>query len=139
MKQTTQNLNNLRKNDDSKLKLYSSFLSFDDNHDTTLAYLKLNLTQFKTSIITQFRISAYTLNFRKGRHARPKVPRDKRTCKYCDEVGSEAHFILYCNTYDNLRNVLFKEFGVDRTRLCTNNELEVLNLLLNPVGPKQPN
>ena len=49
----------------------------------------------------------------------------------------EAYFILYCYNYDNLRNVLLKEFGVDRTKLCKNNELEVLNLLLNPVNRAQ--
>ena len=113
MEQTTQNLNNLRKIDDSKLKLYSYILCFDDNHDTIPTYLKLNLKQSKISIITKFRISAHTLNIKKGRHTRPKVPREKRTCKYCDELESEAHFILYFNNYDNLRNILLNEFGVD--------------------------
>ena len=81
------------KNDDSKLKLYSYILSFDDNHDTIPTYLEFNLKQSKTSIITKFRISAHTLNIEKGRYTRPKVPREKRTCKYCNDMESEAHFI----------------------------------------------
>ena len=52
-------------------------------------------------------------------------------------MESEAHFILYCNSYDNFRYVLFKEFGIDMTKLCTHNELESLNLLLNPVNRTQ--
>ena len=50
MKQTTQNLNNLRKNDDSKLKLYFCILSFDElilNQCTYIKYWKREIYQTK--------------------------------------------------------------------------------------------
>ena len=71
-------------------------------------------------------------NIESGRYARPKLPRDKRTCRFCNEVETETHFILFCKAYNTLRDVLFKEFDIDKSKLCTNNELDTLKLLLNP-------
>ena len=51
MQKTKDNLNNLRLHDDSKLKLYSTVFIFNDNVPD---YLKLNLKQTCTSIITKF-------------------------------------------------------------------------------------
>ena len=38
------------------------------------------------------------LNIERGRYSRPKVPREERICKFCNEVESESHFILFCKT-----------------------------------------
>ena len=51
--------------------------------------------------------------------------------KFCNEVETETHFILFCKAYNTLRDVLFKEFDIDESKLCTNNELDTLKLLLN--------
>ena len=69
-------------------------------------------------------MSAHTINIEIGRYARPKLPRDKRTCKFGNEVETETHFILFYKTYNTLRDVLFKEFDIDKSKLCTNNELD---------------
>ena len=129
MQQTIDKLDNLKLHDDSKLKLYSSIFSLDSNIPN---YLKLNLKQSCTSIITKLRVSAHTLNTERGRYARPKLPRDKRSCRFCNEVDTETHFILFCKAYNTLRDVLFKAFDIDNSKLCTNNELDTLKLLLNP-------
>ena len=126
MQQTVDKLDNFKLHDDSKLKLYSSIFSLDSNIPN---YLKLNLKQSCTSIITKLRVSAHTLNIERGR---PKLPRDKRTCKFCNEVETETHFILFCKAYTTLRDVLFKEFDIYKSKLCTNNELDILKVLLVP-------
>ena len=44
-----------------------------------------------TSIITKFRLSSHKLNIERGRYSRPKVAREERICKFCNEVESESH------------------------------------------------
>ena len=129
MQQTKDNLNNLRLHDDSKLKLYSNVFNFNDNVPD---YLKLNLKQTCTSIITKFRLSSHKLNIERGRYSRPKVPREERICKFCNEVESESHFILFCKTYDSFRDRLLKEFDIDKLKLCKDKEFDTLKLILNP-------
>ena len=42
----------------------------------------------------------------KGRQKNPKIPREERLCKLCDEgtVEDENHFLLNCTTYTYFRN-----------------------------------
>ena len=93
MQQTTFKLVNLKSNAYSNKKLYSSISS---SNGIISNYLKLNLKQIYTSVITKFQVSAHTLNIERGRYARPKIPRDEKTCKFCNKVESETHFSLFC-------------------------------------------
>ena len=43
----------------------------------------------------------------KGRHKRPKIPREQRFCLFCPtKVEDESHFLMQCILYEN-RNELF--------------------------------
>ena len=53
-------------------------------------------------------------------------------CKFCNEVESESHFILFCKTYDTFRDRLLKEFDIDKLKLCKDKEFDTLKLILNP-------
>ena len=48
--------------------------------------------------IARFRISSHTLEIETGRHRRPKVPVEERTCKICESnsVEDEQHFLREC-------------------------------------------
>ena len=48
--------------------------------------------------IARFRISSHTLEIETGRHRRPKVPVEERTCKICESnsVEDEQHFLIEC-------------------------------------------
>ena len=60
--------------------------------------------------IARFRISSHTLEIETGRHRRPKVPIEERTCKICrsNSVEDEQHFLIECLVADmvQLRNQL---------------------------------
>ena len=79
-----------------------------------------------------YRVSSHKLNIERGRYSRPKVPREERICKFCNEVESESHFILFCKTYDTFRDRLLKEFDIDKLKLCKDKEFDTLKLILNP-------
>ena len=60
--------------------------------------------------IAPFRISSHTPEIETGRHRRPKVPIEERTCKICqsNSVEDEQHFLIECLVADivQLRNQL---------------------------------
>ena len=53
----------------------------------------------------------HNLRIETGRHSTPKLPEHLRICQYCssNEVENEAHFILFCNKYDTIRNSLVED------------------------------
>ena len=50
------------------------------------------------------------LEIETGRYHAPKMPLSKRICIHCDsgEIEDIAHFILFCNKYNNIWISLFK-------------------------------
>ena len=58
-----------------------------------------------TSTIAKFRMSSHTLAIETGRHAKPKMAKEERKCRYCnlDDVEDEEHFILQCPLYNEER------------------------------------
>ena len=60
--------------------------------------------------LTKFRISNHTLMIEKGRHSKPKVPKELRFCHFCpNSVEDEKHFLLVCPTYKYIRSDLYSE------------------------------
>ena len=96
----------------------------------SLVYLK-HKTEFKMesyltqvtntnhrTALTKLRLSDHKLEIESGRHIRPKINRENRTCKLCSKPNKQAptedevHFITRCDTFmqtNNLRNEFFNE------------------------------
>ena len=56
-------------------------------------------------MLSRFRLSNHVLEIEKGRHCKPKLPIQERTCKLCNNntVEDEQHFICVCPAYQILR------------------------------------
>ena len=62
-------------------------------------------------VMMKFRMSDHKLMIEEGRHYRPKIPRENRLCKICnDEVEDEQHMLINCKLYGQ-RNKWFTEIG----------------------------
>ena len=116
---------------DAHLKAFQRFQ--DIYHQTTLEGIKSvesrlrTYALFKTSpgfekyldeisgiknrtALTKFRISNHRLMIEKGRHSKPKVPKELRFCHFCpNSVEDEKHFLLVCPTYKYIRSDLYSE------------------------------
>ena len=52
--------------------------------------------------LLKFRLSDHKLMIEEGRHARPKIPRENRWCKFCQTVvEDEQHMLIDCKLYGN--------------------------------------
>ena len=59
--------------------------------------------------IARFRLSSHNLNIELGRHKRPFVPAEERTCEKCNlnQVEDEFHCLMICEQFNAIRNNLF--------------------------------
>ena len=66
------------------------------------------------SSIARFRTSSHCLFIELGRHYRPPIPVNLRTCKYCTlgNVDNELHMLLRCTFHSNERNIFLNELGL---------------------------
>ena len=57
-------------------------------------------------VISRVRCSNHPLAIEKGRHKKPKTPREERICIFCNDhvVEDENHFLLKCTAYFHLRD-----------------------------------
>ena len=64
-------------------------------------YLLLNMNRKTCSKIARFRISSHNLRIETGRHEKPKIPSEDRTCLKCNlnEVEDEIHCLVTCPSY----------------------------------------
>ena len=71
------------------------------------AYLLENsLTWTQKKKLTKFRIGDHKLRVEIGRHCKPNLPPDKRTCLVCQTnvTEDEIHFSIDCIEYKHLRD-----------------------------------
>ena len=47
------------------------------------------------STIARFRMTSHTLAIETWRHAKPKIAKEERKCRYCN-LDDEEHFLLKC-------------------------------------------
>ena len=73
-------------------------------------YLTSNPRLSYIHTIARFRINSLTLEIETGRHRRPKVPVEERTCKICESnsVEDEQHFLIECLAPDIVRTTAEK-------------------------------
>ena len=86
------------------------------------------------STIPKFRMSSHTLAIETGRHAKPKIAKEERNCRYCnlDDVEDEEHFLLKCPLYNEERLSLFNSVVLNVSAMSQG---EVLVYLLSSKEP----
>ena len=104
----------------------------NSNFDT---HKHLELPYKLRKVISKIRCSNHALEIEKGRHTRPKTPREARLCKICEngEVEDETHFLLYCEVYQNLRETYDIHFDNIYDLLNTNEQIQLANYLTSTV------
>ena len=96
----------IKSNTEGKLRIFRTF-----KQDYCMEGYLLLLPNLKhMSTIARFRMSSHTLAIETGRHAKPKIAKEERKCRYCnlDDVEDEKHFLLKCPLYSEERLSLFK-------------------------------
>ena len=95
----------IKSNTEGKLRILRTF-----KQDYCMEGYLLLLPNLKhMSTIARFRMSSHTLAIETGRHAKPKIAKEERKCRYCnlDDVEDEKHFLLKCPLYNEERLSLF--------------------------------
>lgn len=61
------------------------------------------------NMLTKYRLSDHPLAIERGRHKKTWLPKEERVCNECTsgEVETEEHFLLHCNKYTSLRDLLY--------------------------------
>ena len=90
-----------------KLTFYSTFKT----DVTTSNSLEPIINQKHRRAVAKLRAGNHNLRIETGRHSTPELPEHLRICQYCssNEIENEAHFILFCNKYDTIRNSLVED------------------------------
>ena len=65
-------------------------------------------TRHRTAI-TRLRTSSHTLEIERGRYTVPRTPINDRLCCVCKLVEDEAHFLLICVQYKDLRKSFYEK------------------------------
>jgi hypothetical protein len=93
----------------------------------------LNHYRLRTSELVRLRGGSSRLRIEQGRYAKEKV--EERICKFCDEgkVEDEAHFMLECPLYKDLRELMWSYVrsyaGITPSFLETNKHLQLSTLI----------
>ena len=91
----------------SKHKCYS-----DLNRQYTLAEYLTTVTDEKLrETLTMYRLSDHSLAMETDQHWQTWLLREDRLCQLCPhrQVGTETHFLLQCNTYQDIRTKFFTQ------------------------------
>ena len=90
--------------DKNKLRTYRQFKTSFSFEDYLMDITNINCRK----LITKFRISDHSLQIEIGRRSVPRIPLNERFCTFCkSSVEDEFHYIIKCDKYVQLRNVLF--------------------------------
>ena len=67
----------------------------------------INVSKYRIAI-SRLRLSSHHLAIETGRHAKPKIPIERRFCTFClDKIDDEIHFLIECKKYQILRKHMF--------------------------------
>ena len=123
---------------DFKMKMYSEFITSwtseindFDRHPILRTYalfktdyrlenyLLLLPNRSQRISVACFRCSSHQLRIETGRHVKPKLPPEKRTCQYCNtgEIDDEMHFLTVCQFHKPERREIFEHLPNDGNRV----------------------
>ena len=79
-------------------------------------------------------MSSHTLAIETGRHAKPKIVKEERKCRYCnlDAVEDEEHFLLKCSLNNEEPLSLFNSVVLN---MSTRSQRDVFVYLLSSKEP----
>jgi exonuclease III len=109
-----------------------TYIGFKLEHN--LEHYLLEIKNFKLrKILSRFRLSSHELEIEKGRHAKPKIPCERRLCSKCilGCVEDELHMLTVCPLYHKERQILYSKVNVS----TCNTDKETLNVILSSKGP----
>lgn len=111
-----------------KLRTFNKLKDF--TVDSPYIFKPLSFMQRKS--LAKFRLGLLHLRIETARFIRPRVPPEERFCLICGsgEVEDEAHFLLACREYSQLREILFNSI-LDQAAFFSLNHNERLNFLVN--------
>lgn len=94
-------------------------------------YCSLPLPRDQRRILFRLRSCSLPLAVETGRYSKPKTPMNERICKFCQShsVENEMHFLLECDLYTDLRQLLFEkasDLNADFMTLNLNEKLAFL-------------
>ena len=73
------------------------------------SYINLHQSKYRTAI-ARFRTGSHNLEVERGRHARPIIPKENRTCRQCPNINNkiedEIHHLIDCPAFSTLRKPL---------------------------------
>ena len=83
------------------------------NEYLTEPYVSLVINKQHRSILSQFRCGVLPLKIETGRYQ--AIPPEFRICPVCDDDSpeTEAHFMLHCNKYNEIRNDFLLSCNID--------------------------
>ena len=77
------------------------------------SYLVLIKNHSLRSQLSKFRLSSHSLAIEKGRHAKPKIPVEKRVCVHCkQDIEDELHFVMFCSCFNAQRQTFFNKCNI---------------------------
>ena len=95
-------------------------------------YVLHTMSMSQRSALAKIRNGTFPINIETGRYR--ALPLDQRLCPVCDngQVETEAHFLLHCDHYDELRkNFLQKLQSVSHINVGKLSQNEQLEYILN--------
>ena len=82
------------------------------------------------------RMSSHTFMIEKGRHMRPQIERNNRTCFHCkDKIENESHFVISCPLYNAERESLFQICGENSLHFETMDDEQKFTFILSNECP----
>ena len=83
------------------------------------AYVTKPLTFLQKKHLSKIRLGSLELRIESGRFSRPRLEINERICLICrdtnlgldlePQIETEAHFLFFCDYYNNLRNTLLTD------------------------------
>ena len=83
-------------------------------------------------MLSKFRLGLLHSRIETSRFVRPKIPPEERVCLICNsgDIEDESYFLLVCNKYEQLRQILYSKIPDINNFMDLSNE-EKLKRLLN--------